>query len=124
MDGLQGNYVRPTLMGGSLDNIAARDEIFGPVAYLTKFSSEEEAIAMVNNTDYGLANSVWTKDDSRANRVAEEMIAGNSWINAHNVFAHGVPYGGVNKSGMGGGVLSPETLMDYYRSTSCVRPLA
>jgi aldehyde dehydrogenase (NAD+) len=51
------------------------------------------------------------------------MVAGNSWINAHNVFAHGVPYGGINKSGMGGGVLSVETLLDYYRSTSIVRPL-
>ena len=78
---------------------------------------------MANDTAYGLANSVWTADLTRASRVAESMIAGNSWINAHNVFAHGVPYGGVNQSGMGGGVLSVETLMDYYRSTSIVRPL-
>jgi len=124
VDGLKGNYVRPALMAGPLDNVAAKDEIFGPVAYLAKFASEGEAVAMANDTDYGLANSVWTNDAERANRVAESMIAGNSWINAHNVFAHGVPYGGVNKSGMGGGVLSVETLMDYYRSTSCVRPLS
>lgn len=123
VDGCSGHYVKPALLAGSLDNIAAREEIFGPVAYLTKFSSEEEAISMVNQTDYGLANSVWSKDLDRASRVAEEMIAGNSWINAHNVFAHGVPYGGINKSGMGGGVLSIETLMDYLRNTSVVRPL-
>ena len=79
---------------------------------------------MVNDTNYGLANSVWTGDADRAARVAESMVAGSSWINAHNVFPHGVPYGGVNKSGLGGGVLSIETLMDYYRSTSVVRPLA
>ena len=55
--------------------------------------------------------------------IAESMVAGNSWINAHNVFPHGVPYGGVNRSGMGGGVNSVETLFDYWRSQSMVRPL-
>ena len=124
VDGQDGNYLKPALLAGSLDNVAAREEIFGPVAFLTKFASEAEAIELANRTDYGLANSVWTSDHDRASRVAEAMIAGNSWINAHNVFAHGVPYGGVNKSGLGGGVLSIETLLDYYRSTSVVRPLA
>lgn len=123
VEGHTGNYVKPALLAGALDNVAARDEIFGPVAFLAKFKTESEAVAMANNTDYGLANSVWTNDLDLAARVAESMVAGNSWINAHNVFAHGVPYGGVNKSGMGGGVLSIETLMDYYRSTSVVRPL-
>ncbi len=122
VDGYSGHYVKPALLAGSLDNVAAREEIFGPVAYLAKFSTEAEAIQMANDTEYGLANSVWTKDLPRAARVAEAMTAGNSWVNAHNVFAHGVPYGGINKSGMGGGVLSIETLMDYYRSTSVVRP--
>jgi len=121
--GHDGFYVKPALLAGKLDNVAAREEIFGPVAYLTKFSSEDEAVAMANDTEYGLANSVWTTDLGRAARVAESMIAGNSWINAHNLFPRGVPYGGVNKSGTGGGVNSIETLFDYWRSKSVVRPL-
>jgi aldehyde dehydrogenase (NAD+) len=121
--GKAGHYVKPALMEGSLENVAAREEIFGPVAYLAKFESEYEALKMVNSTDYGLANSVWSSDLGRCSRIAEQMRAGNSWINAHNVFPHGVPYGGIGKSGLGGGVNSPETLFDYWRSVSVVRPL-
>jgi acyl-CoA reductase-like NAD-dependent aldehyde dehydrogenase len=121
--GRAGFYVRPALLAGTLDNVAAREEIFGPVAYLTPFQDEAEAIQLANATDYGLANSVWTTDLNRAARVAEAMVAGNSWINAHNLFPHGVPYAGIGKSGMGGGVLSVQTLLDYWRSLSVVRPL-
>jgi acyl-CoA reductase-like NAD-dependent aldehyde dehydrogenase len=121
--GKAGHYVKPALMEGSLENVAAREEIFGPVAYLAKFDSEDEALKMVNSTDYGLANSVWSSDLNRCGRIAEQMRAGNSWINAHNLFPHGVPYGGIGKSGLGGGVNSVETLFDYWRSVSVVRPL-
>lgn len=121
--GCSGYYVKPALLAGSLDNVAAQEEIFGPVAYLTSFDNEDQAVRLANHTQYGLANSVWTSDLTRAARVAEAMVAANSWINAHNLFPHGVPYAGINKSGMGGGVLSVETLIDYWRSLSVVRPL-
>jgi hypothetical protein len=58
-----------------------------------------ETINLVNRSEYGLANSVWTGDADRATPVAERLVSGNSWINAHNVFAHGVSYGGCNLSG-------------------------
>lgn len=123
VDGHDGYYVKPALLAGSLDNVAAREEIFGPVAYLAPFSSEEEGIRLANDTDYGLGNSVWSSDLSRCARVAESFESGNGWINAHNVVVHGVPYAGIGKSGMGGGVVSPETLNDYLRPISVVRPL-
>ncbi|HYE07541.1 MAG TPA: aldehyde dehydrogenase family protein [Planctomycetota bacterium] len=118
-----GFYVKPALLTGGADNPCASDEIFGPVAYLMPFEREDEAIALVNRSPYGLANSVWSADLRRAERVGEALAAGNIWINAHNVFAHGIPYGGVNLSGLGGGVLGPETLDDYLRAQSVVRPL-
>jgi aldehyde dehydrogenase (NAD+) len=55
--------------------------------------------------------------------VAERLVAGNNWINAHNLFAYGLPYGGVNLSGLGGGVNSPETFYDYLRPQTIARPL-
>jgi len=119
-----GFYVKPALLGGSPDNVCAREEIFGPVAYVMTFRTEDEAVHLVNRSNYGLANSVWSADLDRANRVAERLVAGNTWINAHNVFATGVPYGGCNLSGCGGGVLGPDTLEDYFRKQSVVRPLS
>ncbi len=118
-----GYYVKPALLAGSLNNVAAREEIFGPVAFLTPFKSEEEGIRMANDTEYGLGNSVWSQDLARCARVAEAFESGNGWINAHNVVVHGVPYAGVGKSGLGGGVVSPETLNDYLRPISIIRPL-
>ena len=93
------------------------------MAYLAPFRDEAEGVRLANDTEYGLGNSVWSKDLNRCARVAEAFESGNGWINAHNVIVHGVPYAGIGKSGMGGGVVSPETLNDYLRPISVVRPL-
>ncbi len=118
-----GFYLTPSLLKGDSDNICFKEEIFGPSAFLVSFNDEDSAIDIVNSSSYGLANSVWTKDLDRAKRVAEKMVVGNAWINAHNVFAYGLPYGGVNLSGMGGGVNSLETFEDYLRGQTVARPL-
>lgn len=118
-----GYFVKPVLLTGSENNICCAEEIFGPVAFLMKFKGESDSVEIANRSEYGLGNSVWSRDLVRANRVAERLVAGNNWINAHNVFAYGLPYGGVRLSGMGGGVNSPETFYDYLRSQTIARPL-
>ncbi|MDQ8201444.1 aldehyde dehydrogenase family protein [Pelagicoccus sp. SDUM812003] len=119
----KGYFMSPSLLSGDSSNICFKEEIFGPSAYLTTFKDEEEALAQVHSIDYGLANSVFSEDLDKARRVADRMICGNNWINAHNVFAYGLPYGGVNLSGLGGGVNSPETYYDYLRPQTVARPL-
>ena len=108
--GCDGFYVKPALLAGALDNVAAREEIFGPVAYLAPFADEDGGRPHGQPDRLRPGQQRLDRATSLAPaRVAEAMVAGNSWINAHNLFPHGVPYGGVNKSGMGGGVLSVET---------------
>lgn len=119
----EGYFMDATLLLGGEDNVCFKEEIFGPVAYISTFTDEADGLRAVNSLDYGLANSVWTQDKALAQRVATEMVSGNSWINAHNVFACGLPYGACNASGMGGGVNSLATMYDYTRSLSIAEPV-
>ena len=79
----------------------AREEIFGPVVSILKFSSMEEVIRRANSTTYGLAAAVWTQDGSKALAVANGLRAGTVWINCYNVFDPAAPFGGFKQSGMG-----------------------
>ena len=102
-DGLEkGCYVEPTLITNVTNDMkVAQEEIFGPVACVIKFSTEEEVIAMANESEYGLGGAVWTRDINRALRVARGIETGRVWINTYNSIPAGAPFGGYKKSGIG-----------------------
>ncbi len=97
-----GCFIKPTLLTNvTNDMCVAQEEIFGPVAVVIKFKTEEEVIAMANDSEYGLGGAVWTTDINRALRVAQAVETGRMWVNTYNQIPEGAPFGGYKKSGIG-----------------------
>jgi phenylacetaldehyde dehydrogenase len=100
--GGRGYFVEPTLLVGARPEMKiVQEEIFGPVVAAMPFDSIEEIPAEANNSTYGLAAAVWTKDVSLAHRMAKQLRAGSVWINCYNVFDPALPFGGYKQSGWG-----------------------
>jgi aldehyde dehydrogenase (NAD+) len=100
--GKQGYYVEPTVFTGVKDEMKiAKEEIFGPVMQILPFKSMDDVLERGNKTTYGLAAAVWTKDISKAHRLANSLRAGTVWVNCYDVFDAAAPFGGYKQSGIG-----------------------
>jgi 5-carboxymethyl-2-hydroxymuconic-semialdehyde dehydrogenase len=96
------NYVNPMLFLNADNGMRiAREEIFGPVLTSIPFTDEADAVAIANDTDYGLAGYVWTGDAGRAHRLGRDLDVGMVWVNSHNVRHLPTPFGGTKRSGIG-----------------------
>jgi aldehyde dehydrogenase len=110
-----GYYIQPTLIKGTNDMRVFQEEIFGPVVAVTTFKDEAEALAIANDTEFGLGAGVWTRDMNRAYRMGRGIEAGRVWTNCYHLYPAHAAFGGYKKSGVGRE--THKMMLDHYQQT-------
>jgi aldehyde dehydrogenase len=110
-----GYYIKPTVLKGTNDMRVFQEEIFGPVTSVTTFKTEEEAIAIANDTVYGLGAGVWSRDGHQMYQVARAIQAGRVWVNCYHLYPAHAPFGGYKQSGFGRE--THKMMLDSFRQT-------
>ncbi len=112
--GLEGGfYIQPTILKGNNKMRVFQEEIFGPVVCVTTFKDEAEAIAIANDTAYGLGAGVWTRDTHQAYQISRAIKAGRVWVNCYHAYPAHAPFGGYKKSGIGRE--THKMMLNHYR---------
>ncbi|MFY9911437.1 MAG: aldehyde dehydrogenase family protein, partial [Candidatus Sulfotelmatobacter sp.] len=122
--GDKGYFVEPTVLVNTREDMkVVKEEIFGPVVTAMPFADPEELIPRANDSEYGLAAAVWTRDISKAHRTAENLRAGTVWINCYNIFDAALPFGGYKQSGWGR-EMGHDVLNNYTQTKAICTKLA
>lgn len=111
----KGYYIQPTMLAGHNKMRVFQEEIFGPVIAITTFKDEAEALAIANDTEYGLGAGVWTRDTNLAYRMGRNIEAGRVWINCYHAYPAHAAFGGYKKSGIGRE--THKMMLDHYQNT-------
>ena len=111
----EGYYISPTIMKGHNKMRIFQEEIFGPVISVTTFKDEAEALAIANDTEYGLGAGVWTRDMNTAQRMGRGIQAGRVWINCYHAYPAHAAFGGYKKSGIGRE--THKMMLNHYQNT-------
>ena len=114
----EGYYIKPTVFKGTNDMRIFQEEIFGPVLSVTTFKTMEEALAIANDTEFGLGAGVWTRDINTAYRMGRGIQAGRVWTNCYHQYPAHAAFGGYKKSGIGRE--THKMMLDHYQQTKCM----